>query len=97
MSTRVPAPSGQHPDEGTIQLANEYAEVHVREVQTGNGARLEIAAPRLGWAIRLDPVELEALTWQPHEVFSEFLETPLGPEERVEGEEGEAKDRERHG
>lgn len=65
---------------GAIELANEYAVVRVRKVRTGNGVRLEIDAPRLGRRIRLCPLELESLTWQSHEVFSEFLETPFGPE-----------------
>ena len=67
-----------------IELANEFALVVVRRVETDNGARLEIASPRLGTSIRLDPVELEALTWQSHDVFSKLLRTPFGPE-REEG------------
>jgi len=67
-----------------IELANEYAAVTVRKVQTGNGVRLEIVAPRLGRGIRLDPVELETLTWQSHETFSKFLQTPFGPEPEPE-------------
>ena len=67
-------------DGPTIELANEYAMVRVRQVHTRNGTRLEITAPRLARAIRLCPLELESLTWQSHEVFSGFLETPFGPE-----------------
>lgn len=67
-------------DDGVIEIANEYALVRVREVSTGNGRRLEIHAPRLGRTIRLCPLELESLTWQDHETFSGFLETPFGPE-----------------
>jgi len=63
-----------------MELANEYAVVRVSKVRTGNGVRLEIEAPRLGCSIRLCPLELESLTWQSHQVFSEFLETPFGPE-----------------
>jgi hypothetical protein len=68
-----------------IELANEYALVTVRLVHTDNGTRLEIVSPRLGKSIRLDPVELEALTWQSHDLFSTLLQTPYGPE----GEGGE--------
>jgi hypothetical protein len=64
-----------------LELANEYAAVQVRRVHTGNGVRLEITSPKLGRGIRLCPLELEALTWQTHETFSEFLRTPFGPEE----------------
>lgn len=63
-----------------IELANEYAMVVVRKVDTSTGARLEITSPRLGRSIRLDPVELEALTWQSHDLFSRLLQTPFGPE-----------------
>lgn len=66
--------------DGALELANEYAAVVVRKVQTHNGVRLEIVAPRLGRGIRLCPLELETLTWQEHETFSKFLETPFGPE-----------------
>jgi hypothetical protein len=66
--------------EGEFELANEFALVRVRVVHTGNGVRLEIAAPRLGRGIRLCPLELETLTWQTHETFSHFLQTPFGPE-----------------
>jgi hypothetical protein len=71
------------PDE-PLELANEFAEVHVRKVGTRNGVRLEIVAPRLGRGIRLCPLELETLTWQPPETFSGFLSTPFGPEAEPE-------------
>jgi hypothetical protein len=67
-----------------VELANEFAVVQVRTVQTRNGVRLEISAPRLGRRIRLCPLELEALTWQPPETFSAFLATPFGPEPGAE-------------
>jgi hypothetical protein len=63
-----------------MELANEYAVVVVRRVETSKGVRLEIISPRLGTSIRLDPVELEALTWQSHDLFSKLLRTPFGPE-----------------
>jgi hypothetical protein len=65
-----------------FDIANEFAHVQVRKVWTRNGERLEIAAPRLDYRIRLDPLELESLTWQTTETFSKFLETPFGPESR---------------
>ena len=67
-----------------FELANEYAIVNVRRVYTRNGVRLEIVAPRLGRGIRLDPVELETLTWQSHDTFSQWLRTPFGPEPEAE-------------
>lgn len=63
-----------------VELANEFAAVRVRTVSTRNGIRLRIESPRGGTAIELDPLELETLTWQDHELFSTLLRTPQGPE-----------------
>jgi hypothetical protein len=65
-----------------IRLANEFGEVVVERVQTRNGARLRIWVPASGRSILLCPLELEALTWQDHELFSRLLATPHGPEEQ---------------
>jgi hypothetical protein len=62
-----------------LEIGNEFAFVRVRKIWTRNGERLEITAPKLGYQIRLDPLELESLTWQTTETFSKFLETPFGP------------------
>ena len=56
-----------------LELANEFAHVVVRKVETRNGVRLQISAPHIGREILLCPLELESLTWQTHETFSEFL------------------------
>lgn len=48
----------------SLTVANEFAEVVVRRVDTRNGSRLLITAPRSGRSISLDALELEALTWQ---------------------------------
>jgi hypothetical protein len=69
------------PDEPVIELANEFTEVVVERVRTRNGARLRILVPSSGRQILLCPLELEALTWQDHELFSRLLETPHGPED----------------
>jgi hypothetical protein len=69
---------------GSLELANEYALVQVRKVHTRNGVRLEISAPRLDRTIRLCPLELETLTWQTADTFSEFLRSPFGPESEAE-------------
>ena len=66
--------------DGEFELSNEFASVRVRRVYTRNGVRLEISSPRLGRSIRLDPLALESLTWQPPETFSNFLRQPFGPE-----------------
>ncbi|MEB4210911.1 dihydrodiol dehydrogenase [Mycobacterium sp. 94-17] len=47
-----------------ITVANEFTEVMVRRVDTRNGSRLLISAPRSGQWITLDALEVEALTWQ---------------------------------
>jgi hypothetical protein len=67
-------------DANVIRLANEFAEVEVRLVDTRNGQRLEIRSPRLDKVVRLCPLELESLTWQPPEWFSALLAAPFGPE-----------------
>ncbi|WP_083441189.1 hypothetical protein [Nitriliruptor alkaliphilus] len=72
-------PDSERADEPAIVIANEFAEVVVRRIQTRNGVRLEIRSPRMDSSIRLDALELESLTWQDPEVFSGFLEDPFGP------------------
>ena len=69
------------PDEPVIELANEFTEVVVERVRTRNGARLRISVPSSGRQILLCPLELEALTWQDHDLFSRLLQTPHGPED----------------
>ena len=64
-----------------LHLANEFAAVDVRVVETGNGVRLRIESPRSGRSIDLDPLELEALTWQSHELFTTLLADPYGPDD----------------
>jgi hypothetical protein len=67
-----------------IRLGNEFAEVVVERVRTRNGARLRITVPSSGRQVMLCPLELEALTWQGHEMFSELLKTPHGPQDAAE-------------
>jgi hypothetical protein len=64
-----------------IRLGNEFTEVVVHRVRTRNGVRLRISVPSSGRQIMLCPLELEALTWQGHELFSALLSTPHGPED----------------
>jgi hypothetical protein len=47
-----------------ITIANEFAEVVVRRVDTRNGSRLLISSPKSGRSISLDALEVEALTRQ---------------------------------
>ena len=63
-----------------IRLGNEFSEVVVEPVKTRNGVRLRISVPASGRQILLCPLELEALTWQDHDLFSRLLQTPHSPE-----------------
>ena len=72
--------NGPDPASGAIRLGNEFGEVVVERVPTRNGARLRISVPASGRSILLCPLELEALTWQDHDLFSRLLQTPHGPE-----------------
>ncbi len=65
--------------DGAVQIANEFTLIRVKKVLTGNGERLQISSPRLGFEIELDPLELESLTWQTTDTFSRMLDTPFGP------------------
>src|SRR5215467_7443630 len=76
MSAQVAGPDPEH----VIKLGNEFTEVVVDRVRTGNGARLRIRVPSSGAEFLLCPLELEALAWQDHELFSRLLATPNGPE-----------------
>ena len=73
----------QHGDD-VIQIANEFAHIRVRKVYTRNGERLEISAPRRGYRILLDALELESLTWQTSKTFSEFLAASVGDDGQEE-------------
>lgn len=62
-----------------IVIANEFSEVHVVRVETRNGSRLMVQAPKSGQWITLDPLELESLTWQSSATFSAMVGHPYGP------------------
>jgi hypothetical protein len=63
-----------------LEITNEFAQVRVCKIWTRNGERLEIEAPKLGYRIWLDPLELESISWQTPETFSRLLQTPFGPD-----------------
>ena len=67
--------------ERRVEIANEFAAVTVTRVETRNGVRLRIESARLQRSIDLDPLELESLTWQSHDLFTGFLAEPFGPED----------------
>ena len=63
----------------TLTVANEFAEVQVRRVDTRNGSRLLITAPRTGQWISLDALEVEALTRQNARTLTAMVGNSYGP------------------
>ena len=72
-------------NEPEIKISNEFASVIVRKVRTRNGERLEIESPGLDLRIRLDALQVESITWQEPEFFSQLLENPLEPKRNARG------------
>jgi hypothetical protein len=62
-----------------LMVANEFAEVQVRRVDTRNGSRLLITAPRTGRWISLDALEVEALTRQNTRTLTAMVADTDGP------------------
>lgn len=58
----------------------------MRVVETRNGERLEIQSLRFPYSIRLDPLLLEALSWQDPLELGRALEQPFGPQPGHSGE-----------
>jgi hypothetical protein len=74
-----------------VTVANEFTEVVVRRVDTRNGSRLLISAPRSGQWISLDALEVEALTWQNARTLAAMVgnsQAPLLPDESEGGDDG---------
>lgn len=69
-----------------ITIANEFSEVEVRRLDTRNGSRLLISAPRSGRSISLDTLELEALTRQNTRTLAAMVGNSEGPLLPDEGE-----------
>jgi len=63
----------------TITVANEFTEVMVRRVDTRNGSRLLIHAPKSGRWISLDALEVEALTRQNARTLTAMVGNAAGP------------------
>ena len=62
-----------------LTIANEFAEVVVRRVDTRNGSRLLISAPKTGRWITLDALEVEALTRQNARTLTAMVGNVNGP------------------
>ena len=65
--------------EPAISLGNEFAEIRVSRLETRNGSRLLIESTRTGQWVALCPLELESLTWQSPQTFSEMIGHPMEP------------------
>ncbi|TDC86660.1 hypothetical protein [Actinomadura sp. 7K507] len=63
----------------SLTLINEFSETEVSLVQTRNGVRLLVEAPKSGQWVTLDPLELESLTWQGPATFSAMVGRPFSP------------------
>ena len=66
-------------DGPVLAIGNEFGLAWVRKIRTRNGERLEIRSPNLEYVIRLDALQLEALSWQQPEAISELMATPPEP------------------
>ena len=62
-----------------ITLANEFTEVVVRRIDTRNGSRLLVCAPKSGRWISLDALEVEALTRQNARTLTAMVGNSQGP------------------
>jgi hypothetical protein len=62
-----------------LTVANEFTEVVVRRVDTRNGSRLLISAPKSGHWISLDALEVEALTRQNTRTLAAMVGNSGGP------------------
>jgi hypothetical protein len=69
-----------------LTIANEFTEVEVRRVDTRNGSRLSITAPKSGRWITLDALEVEALTRQNARTLAAMVGNVNGPLLPDEGE-----------
>ena len=65
-------------DDGFV-IANEFAHVTVRRIETPDGGCIEISAPKRERSVQLDAGELWALAGQPTEAFTALLaDAPIG-------------------
>ncbi len=62
-----------------LTVANEFTEVAVRRIDTRNGSRLLIHAPKSGRWISLDALEVEALTRQNARTLAAMVGNSEGP------------------
>jgi hypothetical protein len=66
-----------------ITIANEFSSTEIRRIETRNGSRLLVTAPRTGQWISLDALEVEALTRQNTKTLAAMvgnMHAPLVPD-----------------
>lgn len=88
LKDETPLTGGESVDSSSqFQITNEYAQVTLSHVRTTGGEALQLTTPARGAELNLGPRSLRALTELDDTfVFSEFFETPVGPEDTpVEG------------
>ena len=83
------AAPGEAPDtDGIVRygepfgIGNEFTGVQVRKVWTKQGERLEVLVPRSGRRILLDAMQLEILTAQDPERFTELFAVQLDADDK---------------
>ncbi|WP_281689158.1 hypothetical protein [Pseudonocardia thermophila] len=68
----------------TFGIGNEFTGVQVRKVWTKQGERLELFVPRTGKRVLLDAMQLEIITAQDPEKFSELFAIQLDAHDKGE-------------
>ncbi|MFB6184319.1 MAG: hypothetical protein ABEI96_07170 [Haloarculaceae archaeon] len=56
-----------------VEVTNEFAHVVVSEVETGDGDRLELTAPKMDFTVYLNATALAGVAHQSQETFTELL------------------------
>lgn len=59
------------------RITNEFGHVEVSVPTSGDHVWLELAAAKLGFAIRLNAVALESIAWQEQDTFTELIRNRL--------------------
>lgn len=78
-------PSHDNTESGSVindlELVNEFSHVMAHHIRANGDDFLDIIAPEIGHKIRLPPSILAALSEHDTHLFSQFLETPFGPDD----------------
>lgn len=74
-----------------IQIANEFSVVHVQKVYTRNGERLQVTSLNTGSSILLDAMQLEIISLQKPERFTQLYEEHFGSKKKTSKEDEQKK------